>query len=153
MWGSGGTAAGQLNYPCGIAVEPSGNVIVADLTPRVQRFTASGSYLGTLAVGGSGEGQLGSCCWTQVDVDPDGRIFVTDIGNNRILVFAADGSFGAQWGSLGSGPGQFNLPTGLTIDSYDNVYVFDRGNSRVEKFGYVTPTLSTSWGRLKAIYK
>jgi sugar lactone lactonase YvrE len=39
-----------------------------------------------------------------------------------------------QWGTSGSGTGQFNCPEGLAVDSSGNVYVMDTNNGRVEKF-------------------
>ena len=42
--------------------------------------------------------------------------------------------FKGQWGSIGSGDGQFSLPYGIAVDSDGNVYVIDFGNSRVQKF-------------------
>jgi tripartite motif-containing protein 71 len=38
------------------------------------------------------------------------------------------------WGSQGSGPGQFNYPLGVAVDSSGNVYVTDGENNRVQKF-------------------
>jgi DNA-binding beta-propeller fold protein YncE len=152
-WGAAGTAPGQLNNPRAIAVEPGGTVIVGDLAgsqARLQRFTSTGTYLLTFA--STGEAQFG-CCLPQVAVDHDGRVFCSDWEHNRVVVFAPDGSFGAQWGTLGSGPGQFSGPIGITADADGEVFVFDRDNERVEKFGYVTPTRPTTWGHLKAIYK
>jgi DNA-binding beta-propeller fold protein YncE len=53
----------------------------------------------------------------------------------------------AQWGSLGSGPGQFNQPHGIAVDASGFVYVADYGNHRIQKFtssgDYVT-----HWGSL-----
>jgi hypothetical protein len=40
----------------------------------------------------------------------------------------------AQWGSSGSGSGQFSGATDLTVDSSGNVYVLDTGNKRVQEF-------------------
>jgi hypothetical protein len=37
-------------------------------------------------------------------------------------------------GSYGSGNGQFNDPSGIAIDSLDNIWVADRDNSRVQEF-------------------
>jgi len=152
-WGVSGNGPGQLNLPLVIAVEPAGTVVVGDLPPgmrRIQRFTSDGTYVLTFDT--SGEGHLGSSP-VQVCADPDGRVIYADWENNRVVVFAPDGSFGAQWGTLGSGPGQFSGPTGVTADAQGNIFVFDRDNARVQKFGYVTPTRSTTWGRIKAIYK
>jgi tripartite motif-containing protein 71 len=39
-----------------------------------------------------------------------------------------------QWGSYGTGDGQFSGPEGIAVDSVGNVYVADTGNNRVQKF-------------------
>jgi hypothetical protein len=55
------------------------------------------------------------------------------------------GTFISQWGSNGSGDGQFNGPAGIAIDSADNVYVADTGNHRIQKFNSAG-TFITKWG-------
>ena len=67
-------------------------------------------------------------------VDSSGDVYVADTGNDRIEKFTSTGTFILQWGSNGTGPGQFNRPWGVAVDSSGNVYVTDTGNSRVEKF-------------------
>jgi hypothetical protein len=54
-------------------------------------------------------------------------------------------SFVRAWGSHGSGNGQFYLPSGVTVDSSDSVYVADWGNSRIQKFK-ADGTFITTWG-------
>ena len=45
-WGAAGTSNGKLSYPCGIAVDVSGNVFVADLcNNRIQKFDAHGKFV------------------------------------------------------------------------------------------------------------
>jgi len=39
-----------------------------------------------------------------------------------------------QWGSYGSGIGQFNHPVGVATDAAGNVFVADQGNHRIQKF-------------------
>jgi tripartite motif-containing protein 71 len=60
---------------------------------------------------------------------------------NMILVqsissssFTTSYHFVNQWGSSGSGDGQFSNPSGIAIDSSGNVYVADSNNDRVQKF-------------------
>ena len=50
-----------------------------------------------------------------------------------------------QWGSHGSGDGQFILPWGIATDVAGNVYVTDRGKNRILKFTG-TGTYLTEWG-------
>jgi DNA-binding beta-propeller fold protein YncE len=37
-----------------------------------------------------------------------------------------------RFGETGTGYGQFNLPSGIWIDSSDRIYVADAGNNRVQ---------------------
>jgi sugar lactone lactonase YvrE len=74
-----------------------------------------------------------------VIVAPNGDIFVGDghtpgKGNQRVLKFSKDGKFIKQWGELGSGPGQFNVPHGLAFDSKGRLFVADRANLRIQIF-------------------
>src|SRR6185436_7667186 len=54
-------------------------------------------------------------------------------------------AFNTQWGSYGSGDGQFDNPQQLTIDTAGNVYVADKNNHRIQKFSD-TGTYLTKWG-------
>lgn len=82
---------------------------------------------------------------TNVVVLPDGGRYVTDgYGNARVHKFAPDGTLEFSWGEPGSGPGQFNLPHGLAVDSAGTVYVADRENSRVQLFS-PKGEYKTSW--------
>lgn len=59
-----------------------------------------------------------------------------------------------QWGSFGSGNGQFSNPVGLATGAFGEVFVADTGNDRIQKFGSApTPTRTTSWGRIKSMYR
>ena len=81
-----------------------------------------------------------------VDPNPDpvtherGSVYIADgYGNHRVVVFDAKGKFLRQWGTAGSGPGQFAEPDGghphcVIIGNDGLVYTCDRGNARVEVF-------------------
>ena len=45
-----------------------------------------------------------------------------------------DGSPLTAWGTHGDGPGQFDMPWGIAVDSDGSVYVSDWRNDRVQKF-------------------
>jgi peptidylamidoglycolate lyase len=72
---------------------------------------------------------------TKVAVAPDGSFYVSDgYGNTRVMKFSPSGTFLFQWGTPGSGPGQFELPHCVTLDRSGRVYVCDRANARVQIF-------------------
>jgi DNA-binding beta-propeller fold protein YncE len=82
-----------------------------------------------------------------VAVAPDGTVYVTDWGNDRVQFFAADGTYLGQWGSEGGGSGQFNAPAGVTVaPDGRTVYVADTYNDRIQVFAATSPLVS-SWGR------
>jgi len=86
-----------------------------------------------------------------VATDNAGNVYVADLGNNRIQKFTSTGTYLTQWGSPGIGNGQFSDPWGVATDLVGDVYVVDHSNHRVQKSGDgVTPTRSSTWGRLKS---
>ena len=54
--------------------------------------------------------------------------------NNRIQKYSLDGEFISQWGELGDGEGQFELPWGIAIGADLKVHVADWRNNRVQVF-------------------
>jgi 6-bladed beta-propeller len=72
---------------------------------------------------------------TDVAWDSQGNIYITDgYVNSRVAKFDKNGDWVGEWGSRGTGPGQFNLPHAIVIDRNDNIYVGDRTNRRVQVF-------------------
>jgi len=72
---------------------------------------------------------------TDVAWDSKGNIYITDgYVNSRVAKYDRNGDWVKQWGTKGSGPGQFDTPHSIVIDRDDNVYVGDRGNRRVQIF-------------------
>jgi DNA-binding beta-propeller fold protein YncE len=74
-------------------------------------------------------------------VDPtNGDIYIADgYGNHRVVVFNSSGTYLRQWGSAGSGPGQFALGDGghphcVAIGNDGLVYACDRGQDRIQVF-------------------
>ena len=62
---------------------------------------------------------------TNVAVDEDGNLYVTDTYNNRVEIFDADGNFIRAWGKAGDRPGYFSRPKGIAIDADGHVWVAD----------------------------
>ena len=67
------------------------------------------------------------------------------LNNNRVQKFDSDGNFITKWGSNGTDNGNFRSPTGIAVDSSDNVYVADNFNNRIQKFDS-DGNFITKWG-------
>ena len=66
---------------------------------------------------------------------PDGHFLLGDgYHNGRIVKYTNDGELVTEFGSVGSGPGQFDLIHGLAVDSDRRIYVGDRTNNRIQVF-------------------
>jgi len=144
-WGSFGDSTngdapiGTFNQPWAVAVSPNGEyVYVADTwNHRIQKFTASGTPLtmwGTPLYDPTNNNPLGIWGPRGIAVDAQGRVFVADTGNKRILVYDADGNYILQIGSEGVSTGQFEEPVGLSFDTQGYLYVADTWNQRVQVF-------------------
>jgi len=68
-------------------------------------------------------------------------------------VFDASGGYLTRWGAWGKGEGQFDTPAGIALDPRGSVYVTDAVNSRVQRFVETTAATSTTWTRLKSLYR
>ena len=129
-WGKG-----LFTTPHGIRIDPEGNVWTTDATSSVvYKFTRDGRKLLQIAVGEQpGPGSFKGI--TDIAFGPNGRVFIADgYGNARILEYSGDGKRVRQWGSHGTGPGQFDVPHAIVVDSDNIIYVGDRENGRVQKF-------------------
>ena len=66
---------------------------------------------------------------------PDGHFLLGDgYHNGRIVKYTTDGEYVSEFGSVGSGPGQFDLVHGIAVDKNSRIYVSDRMNHRVQVF-------------------
>jgi len=61
-------------------------------------------------------------------------IFVSDRDNDRIQIFDSSGTYLSQFGSSGTGDGQFDDPMSVEVDSSGDIYVVDNNNSRIQIF-------------------
>jgi DNA-binding beta-propeller fold protein YncE len=67
-----------------------------------------------------------------------GLVYVSDTGrildHDRVKVYANNGSPQGQFGTRGTGDGQFPGVRGIAVDSLGNISVADRGNWRIVTF-------------------
>ncbi|MBS1881806.1 MAG: DNRLRE domain-containing protein [Actinobacteria bacterium] len=131
-FGSKGTGNGQLESPAGLALDPSGNLWVADSeNNRLQEFNAKGEFLRAIGSKGSGNGQFASP--QDVAIGGAGSLFVADTANNRIEKFNSSGEFVGAFGSKGSGNGQLEDPDSIAVAN-GHVWVADGYNHRLDEF-------------------
>jgi DNA-binding beta-propeller fold protein YncE len=72
---------------------------------------------------------------TDVAFAPNGDFYVTDgYGNSRVVKYSREGKYLLEWGTKGSGPGEFMLPHAVVLDARGRVYVADRETRRIEIF-------------------
>ncbi|HEU5250314.1 MAG TPA: NHL repeat-containing protein [Thermoanaerobaculia bacterium] len=124
LGGWGGRSSGTYGFrdPCAVAIRGD-RVYVADTwNGRIQGFTTAGEPKG------SASGLFGP---RGVGVGEDGRVWVSDTGNNRVTVFDENLANPQSFGSRGNGAGQFFAPVGIAVGPSGNVYVADSGNRRV----------------------
>lgn len=129
---------GTLTAPNDVAIGSDGKVVIADTSNmRVLILDEYGNMLNDFGVS---EQFLP----TGVDLTDDGQsLLVSDLLGSIYNVSTIDFSFN-KWGTVGSGPGEFNAPSGVAAGPDGNVYVADTDNNRVQKFS-PDGTFLSSW--------
>jgi len=141
-----GFGDGMFAQAHGMTVDRDGNVWVTDAQVKdgkgnqVFKFSPDGKLLMTLGkagVAGGGNDVFSGPC--DVAIARNGDIFVADghiadVPVNRIVKFSKDGTFIKAWGKRGPGPGEFDTPHSIAIDSRGRIFVADRSNSRIQIF-------------------
>jgi len=161
-WGEG-----MFVFPHGATVDRQGNLWVTDAQIidgkgyQVFKFSPDGKVLMTLGKAGVASADPGLFDEpTDVLVAPNGDIFVTEghtggtVGNDRVSKFSKDGKFIKSWGKRGSGPGEFNSPHTIAMDSKGRLFVGDRSNNRIQIFDQDGKYLDTwtQFGRPSGIF-
>ena len=115
-------------YPEGLAVD--------DVRGRlyVGADDAAGNRIAVLSAGGGFATSFGQGLRRveKLAVDREGRVYATE--SSRVSVFSDRGELLGQWGSSGTGPGEFRQSTGIAVNDQGLVYVGDYGNGRVQVF-------------------
>ena len=118
--------------------------IVPTVPPEVEGVLSAESQT---IIGGPGDGQGLFSQPAGMAFDQEGNLYVVDTLNQRVQVFAPDGTFVDSFGASGHGPGEFANPNdddeqftadgpwGIEIDQEGNIYVADTWNHRIQKFG------------------
>ena len=120
--------------PVRIATDSAGKLYVTDAnTESVRVFSNNGVPLSNIRV----NKPLG------VAVDSSGRIFVGSVSEGSVSVFSADGKLLYK---LGSGAGEFGMPSDIAISSSGTVYVTDSMQNKVKSYTTAGAPLSSIAG-------
>jgi len=138
---------GTLVEPRDVAVDPAGNIWIADGNV-VYQYDSTGNYLNQIGAEiGSGNYQFNYV--GGVAFDSTGRLYVSDTDNHRIQVYTFDpngkpvyfATIG-ETGVPGSDNNHFWWPAKIAMDSFDRLYIADDGNFRIQRCTYAG---GTSW--------
>lgn len=124
----------------GGTITPAGTALVNCGATQAYAFTpAPGFHVGFVRVDGAPVAPAAGYSFTNVQGDHTLNVFfLPDCGGSTPQYLS-------QWGSLGTGTGQFDLPSSLTVGPGDHVYVTDYNNHRVQKFT-AAGAFEAQWG-------
>lgn len=139
------TLAGGAHVLRAQAVDPAGHksavsrlrIVVQDVAPALSSTTLWQKATTTAKVGMGAE--------FGIALGPDGNVYVSNVGDDRVQVYDPSGNVVRQFGSRGTGPGQFrfefnpdpadaSIPfSGISVDSGTGAIYVDEAQ-RVQKF-------------------
>lgn len=150
----GPATAAQIQFPRGITVDLSGNVVFSDYgNNRIRKINTTTGIITTIAgIGGppsyvaADDGGLATAAhlgypWGVV-YDAAGNLYIADNQNCRVRkvtpagIISTFAGTGTCFISGDNGPAtnaQLQYPTGVAVDGAGNIYIADDGNNRIRK--------------------
>lgn len=122
-------------------------LLTSEAVSRLLKYTLAGVYVSTTSLDYEdySQGLFGQPYWSAVS--PTGYLFISDRLNSRVLVYDEDGVYSHQFGSHGSGDGEFESAAGIAA-SADYVYVAESSGSRRVQIFRHDGTFVSSFGSL-----
>ena len=152
--GPGSTA--QFDAPHFLSTDDAGNTYVADTSNHsLRRIDPAGTVTQLVGTGRCGyldgdAGQARLCVPYDVQPGPDGTLYFTDQGNQRLRRLDTHGVVTTLAGGGGfadgdAGLARFNTPSGLALDT-GGILIADRFNNRIRRYDFGTRTVQTVAG-------
>ncbi len=119
-----------LSEPLDILVDAESQIYVSQMEKRsLQIFDFRGEHLMDLYAPDATPFKPGRMCF-----DVDGKLYLVDRENARILVYDTEGNFQFQFGRKGTEEGEFQLISGIAVDNAGRIYVADSKQYPVQIF-------------------
>jgi streptogramin lyase len=118
--------------PSDVVTAPNGDIFVVDGhnqngNNRIVQFSRNGTFIKDFGETGHGPGQLYGP--HAIAMDANGRLFVADRQNMRIVIFDRDGNYVNRWT-------QFGMPSDIAIDDNGKIYVADSESDMTQNPGW-----------------
>ena len=163
---NGPATAAQLDDPCGLALDASGDLFIADTgNNAVREVNVSTGLISTVAgdgtAGWGGDGDLA----TQDELnaphglalDASGNLYIADTGNDCIRkvnaatqIITTVAGIPQNMGKSGDGSkaihAQLHSPDGVVVDAGNNLYIADTGNCRIQEVNATHQVITTVAG-------
>ena len=123
----------QLTEPAAVTFDNGLTLIVVDSHQRkIKRFDRNLNYIDSFSEFAVEQGVISGILNPQgISASWSGDIYISDTGNNRVLVLDSFFKTQIEIGGFGSGYGELSDPRGLVTGMSDNLYVADSGNRRI----------------------
>ena len=130
--GVSGDGPYHLTAPSDVVTAPNGDIFVVDGhnqtgNNRIVRYSSDGTFIKAFGETGHGPGQLYGP--HAIAMDANGRLFVADRQNMRIVIFDQEGNFVNRWT-------QFGMPSDISIDDNGKIYVADSESDMTQNPGW-----------------
>ncbi len=159
FYAQNGTILDQLPYSelvgvdvgvLGLALDPNGPtadtyyMYLLDSYDHVLKFVMNGTEVVSLETSwggyGTGPGQFNLDSFeADIDIDEDGYVYVSDMGNDRIQKFESDGTFVTMWGETGTQDGFISRVRSMAVDASGDILTLDAGGDFAERIQKWTP--------------
>jgi len=138
-FGEKGRGPGRLSRPTYLATDREGNLYVVDSGyVRIQKYDPRGNLLASMERKGRRDPDF--VLPYGITISPTDHLYIVDGEMSRVIILdATNGTRLFTFGERGRAEGKLNVPADVALDREGNIYVLERGGSRIQKFSPFSP--------------